>query len=342
MFLDSAKIFVQAGAGGRGCVSFLREKFIPKGGPNGGNGGDGGDVIVRALNGLNTLIDFRYQQHFRAPAGNGGQSKNKTGACGEDLVLLVPVGTQFWTEDESILLADLTEHEQTIVLAKGGLGGAGNACFKSSTNRAPRQFTPGTPGEEFSVWLKLKLLADVGIIGMPNAGKSTFLSAVSRATPKIADYPFTTLEPQLGVATIDGETLVLADLPGLIEGAHQGRGLGFRFLAHAERCRVVLHLLDGLHADPLSTYRTVRHELESYDADFSDRPEVIVLNKSDAWADADQAESLSLALGKPVLSISAAAGHGVDTVLRSLRAHTKRFDAPPPETLGAVHDVDPA
>ena len=260
-FLDEAKVYVASGAGGNGCVSFRREKFIEFGGPNGGDGGKGGDVIVEAVTGLNTLIDYRYQQHFKAQRGGNGMGKDRAGANGKDVVLKVPVGTQVYEEDGETLLADLTEVGQRVTILRGGNGGFGNTHFKSSTNRAPRHANPGQPGEERTIRLRLKLIADAGLIGLPNAGKSTFLASVSAARPKIADYPFTTLHPQLGVVEIDGHEFVLADLPGLIEGAHEGTGLGDRFLGHTERCRVLLHLVDGTSKDAGASYNIVRAEL---------------------------------------------------------------------------------
>ncbi len=263
-FLDEAKVYVQSGAGGNGCVSFRREKYIEFGGPNGGDGGKGGDVVVEAVDGLNTLIDYRYQQHFKAQRGGNGMGKDRHGANGKDVVLKVPVGTQVYEEDGETLLADLTQVGERVTLMRGGNGGFGNAYFKSSTNRAPRRANPGQPGEERTIRLRLKLIADAGLIGLPNAGKSTFLARVSAAKPKIADYPFTTLHPQLGVVRVDEREFVLADLPGLIEGAHEGVGLGDRFLGHTERCRVLLHLIDGTAEDAGAAYKTVRAELEAY------------------------------------------------------------------------------
>ena len=281
-FLDEAKVYIRSGDGGNGCVSFRREKFIEFGGPNGGDGGRGGDVIVTAVNGLNTLIDYRYQQHFKAQNGGGGMGKDRHGANGKDIVMKVPAGTQIYEEDGETLLADLTEVGQTVTLAQGGNGGFGNAHFKSSTNQAPRHANPGLPGEERTIRLRLKLIADAGIVGLPNAGKSTFLAAVSAAKPKIADYPFTTLHPQLGVVRIDEREFVLADLPGLIEDAHEGVGLGDRFLGHVERCRVLLHLVDGTGEHAGKAYKTVRHELEAYGHGLADKPEIVALSKADA------------------------------------------------------------
>jgi len=320
-FLDEAKVYIRSGDGGNGCVSFRREKFIEFGGPNGGDGGKGGDVIVVAVEGLNTLIDYRYQQHFTAKNGGGGMGKDRHGANGSDIVLKIPVGTQIYEEDGETLLADLTEAGQRIVLARGGNGGFGNAYFKSSTNRAPRHANPGQPGVELTIRLRLKLIADAGIVGLPNAGKSTFLAAVSAAKPKIADYPFTTLHPQLGVVDVDGREFVLADIPGLIEGAHEGVGLGDRFLGHVERCRVLLHLIDGTAEDAGAAYKTVRAEIAAYGHDLTDKPEIVALNKADALtADAikEQVASLKRASKKVPLVVSAVSGDGVSDVLRAL------------------------
>ncbi len=281
-FLDEAKVYIASGAGGNGCVAFRREKFIEFGGPSGGDGGKGGDVIVEAVNGLNTLIDYRYQQHFKAERGGNGMGKDRHGANGKDVVLKVPVGTQVYEEDGETLLADFTQVGQRVTISKGGNGGFGNAYFKSSTNQAPRHANPGQPGEERIIRLRLKLIADAGIIGLPNAGKSTFLATVSAAKPKIADYPFTTLHPQLGVFEIDNREFVMADLPGLIEGAHEGVGLGDRFLGHTERCRVLLHLVDGTGEDAGADYKTVRAELEAYGQGLTDKPEIVALSKADA------------------------------------------------------------
>lgn len=329
-FLDEAKIHVKAGDGGPGCVAFRREKFIEFGGPDGGDGGKGGDVIVECVKSLNTLIDYRYQQHFKASRGGHGMGQNRSGAGGKDVVLKVPVGTQILEDDKETPIADLTRPGQRVVLAKGGDGGFGNAHFKSSTNRAPRQSTPGWPGEERWVWLRLKLIADVGLVGLPNAGKSTLLAAVTRARPKIAAYPFTTLHPNLGVASVDGEEFVLADIPGLIEGAHQGAGLGTRFLGHVERCRVLLHLVDGAEDDVAKAYRTVRAELKAYGAGLDKKPEIVALNKCDALtADAVAAKRLELARARfksrakaklaDIHVISGVAGTGLPALLRRLR-----------------------
>jgi GTP-binding protein len=320
-FLDEAKVYIRSGDGGNGCVSFRREKFIEFGGPNGGDGGKGGDVVVEAVDGLNTLIDYRYQQHFKAKNGDGGMGKDRHGASGGDIVLKVPAGTQIYEEDGETLLADLTEVGERAVLARGGNGGFGNAHFKSSTNRAPRHANPGQPGEELTIRLRLKLIADAGIVGLPNAGKSTFLAAVSAAKPKIADYPFTTLHPQLGVVEIDGREFVLADIPGLIEGAHEGTGLGDRFLGHVERCRVLLHLVDGTVERAGVAYKTVRAELKAYGQGLGDKPEVVALNKADALTPEQlkqQTARLQRAAKKTPLVVSAATGAGVPEVLRAL------------------------
>ncbi len=323
-FLDEAKIHVKAGAGGAGVVAFRREKFIEFGGPDGGDGGRGGSVVLEAVANLNTLIDFRYQQHFKAPRGGHGMGENRSGAAGEDLHIKVPVGTQILAEDKETLLVDMLQAGQSVVIARGGDGGFGNAHYKSSTNRAPRRADPGWPGEERWIWLRLKLIADVALVGLPNAGKSTFLARVSRARPKIADYPFTTLNPQLGVVGIDGEELVIADLPGLIEGAHEGAGLGTRFLGHMERCAVLLHLIDGTAADVAASYRAVRTEIEAYGHGLVDKPEIIGLNKSDAIPPDEigaKSEALEGAASGAVMVLSGASGSGVKEVLRALKQH---------------------
>ena len=325
-FLDEVKIYVRSGDGGNGCVSFRREKFIPRGGPDGGDGGRGGHVIARVDPELNTLIDYRYRQHFRAARGQHGMGKDRTGAGAADIELALPLGTQIFAEDGNTPIADLTRPEQTIVLARGGAGGFGNSRFKSATNRAPRQSTPGEPGEERWLWLRLKLLADAGLVGLPNAGKSTFLAAVSRARPKIADYPFTTLEPKLGTVTIDHDSFTIADIPGLIEGAHEGAGLGDRFLGHVERCRVLIHLVDATLPDVADAYRTVRQELAAYAADLARRPELVCLNKVDALDDdaiAAKAAALREAAGRPVFPTSGAARRGLDPVLRAAHAEIR-------------------
>jgi GTP-binding protein len=323
-FLDEAKIHVKAGDGGAGVVAFRREKFIEVGGPDGGDGGRGGSVVVHAVPNLNTLIDFRYRQHFKAERGGHGMGQNRSGAAGQDLLIKVPVGTQILAEDKETLLADLTVADQRVIIARGGDGGFGNAHYKSSTNRAPRRAGPGWPGEERWLWLRLKLIADVALVGLPNAGKSTFLAAVSRARPKIADYPFTTLTPQLGVVGVDEEEFVIADLPGLIEGAHEGAGLGTRFLGHMERCAVLLHLIDGTAEDVAGAYRTIRAELAAYGHGLTEKPEIVGLNKSDAIAAEDipaKTAALAEAADAPVLALSGATGAGVREALRALKAH---------------------
>jgi GTP-binding protein len=322
-FLDEAKVYIASGAGGNGCVSFRREKFIEFGGPNGGDGGKGGNVVMEAVTGLNTLIDYRYQQHFKAQRGGNGMGKDRAGANGKDVVLKVPVGTQVYEEDGETLIADLTHVGERVTICKGGNGGFGNAHFKSSTNRAPRHANPGQPGEEHTIRLRLKLIADAGLIGLPNAGKSTFLAAVSAAMPKIADYPFTTLHPQLGVVEVDGREFVLADLPGLIEGAHEGTGLGDRFLGHTERCRVLLHLVDGTAEDAGAAYKIVRDELEAYGQGLTEKPEIVALSKSDAMtpqAIKIQIAKLKKGCKKTPLVLSAQSREGVQEALRALAA----------------------
>ena len=322
-FLDLAKVYIRSGAGGNGCVSFRKEKFVEFGGPNGGDGGHGGDVIAEAVEGLNTLIDFRYQQHFFAQNGQPGMGSSCTGASGDDIILRVPVGTEIIDEDEETLIADLTEVGQRIVLAKGGNGGWGNLHFKSATNQAPRRANPGQEAVERTIWLRLKLIADVGLLGMPNAGKSTFLAATSNARPKIADYPFTTLVPNLGVVGVDNVEFVVADIPGLIEGASEGRGLGDMFLGHVERCAVLLHLIDGTSGDPVNDMETIIGELEAYGGDLADKPRITVLNKIDTL-DAEEREflkeELEEATGGTVMLMSGVSGEGVTDVLRALRS----------------------
>ena len=319
-FLDQAKIYVRSGDGGNGVVAFRREKYIEFGGPDGGNGGRGGDIVFEAVENLNTLIDFRYTQHFRARKGGNGAGSDRTGAAAPPVMIKVPVGTQILDDDRETLLADLDAPGKRIVLLRGGDGGHGNAMFKTSTNRAPRRADPGWPGEERWVWLRLKLIADAGLVGLPNAGKSTFLSVASAARPKIADYPFTTLHPQLGVVRLSmTEEFVLADIPGLIEGAHDGAGLGDRFLGHVERCAALIHLIDGAAGDVVDAWRTIRGELEAYGGGLADKPELIVLNKMDAMTPhqiAGRRSALERASGCKVMVISAAAHRGVDEVLR--------------------------
>jgi GTP-binding protein len=320
-FLDEAKVYVRSGDGGNGCVAFRREKFIEFGGPSGGNGGRGGDVVIEAVSGLNTLIDYRYQQHFKAERGSNGMGKDRHGAGGKPIVLKVPVGTQVFDEDRETLIHDFTKLGEKFILAKGGNGGFGNAHFKSATNRAPRHANPGIPGEERWIWLRLKLIADAGLVGLPNAGKSTFLSKVSAAKPKIADYPFTTLHPQLGVVNADGREFVLADIPGLIEGAHEGAGLGDRFLGHVERCRVLLHLVDATCEHAGKAYKTVRGELEAYGGQLAEKIEIVALNKIDAVAPNElkkQRDRLKRAAKKTPLLLSGATGAGVKEALRAL------------------------
>lgn len=320
-FLDQAKVYVRSGNGGNGAVSFRREKFIEFGGPDGGDGGRGGDVWLECVDGLNTLIDYRYQQHFKARPGGQGMGRNRSGAKGEDVVLKVPVGTEVLEEDNETLIADLTEAGQRFLLLRGGNGGFGNTHFKSSTNQAPRHANPGLEGEEKWIWFRLKLIADAGLVGLPNAGKSTFLAAVSSAKPKIADYPFTTLHPNLGVVEIDGRGFVLADIPGLIEGAHEGIGLGDRFLAHVERTRVLLHLIDGTAEDPGEAYRVVRGELDAYGHGLTEKPEIVALSKADALTQEERrAKSAMLqeACGQPPLVLSAASRENIDRTLRMM------------------------
>src|SRR6476469_1727714 len=320
-FLDEAKVYIRSGDGGNGCVAFRREKYIEFGGPSGGNGGRGGDVIIECVDGLNTLIDYRYQQHFKAQKGTNGMGKDRHGANGKPIALKVPVGTQVFDEDRETLIHDFTELGEKFTLAEGGNGGFGNAHFKSSTNRAPRHANPGLSGEERWIWLRLKLIADAGLVGLPNAGKSTFLAAVSAARPKIADYPFTTLNPQLGVVESDGREFVLADIPGLIEGAHEGSGLGDRFLGHIERCRVLLHLVDGTGEHAGEAYKTVRAELSAYGHELVDKLEIVALNKADALTSdqlKQQLARLKRAAKKTPLVMSAVTGEGVREALRAL------------------------
>lgn len=322
-FLDLAKVHIRSGAGGAGCVSFRREKYIEFGGPDGGDGGGGGSVWAEVVDGLNTLIDFRYQQHFFAQNGQPGRGQQRTGRDGEDIVLRVPVGTEILDEDEETVIADLTEVGTRVLLAKGGNGGWGNLHFKTSTNQAPRRANPGQDGVERTLWLRLKLIADAGLLGLPNAGKSTFLAASSNARPKIADYPFTTLHPNLGVVGVDGAEFVMADIPGLIAGAHEGRGIGDRFLGHVERCSVLLHLVDATAEDVAGDYRTIIDELEAYGGHLADKPRVTALNKVDALDDEMRAEArteLKQVAGGPVYMLSAVTGEGLTEVLRAVRA----------------------
>ncbi|MCW9042864.1 MAG: GTPase ObgE [Pseudopelagicola sp.] len=322
-FLDLAKVYIRSGSGGSGCISFRREKYIEYGGPDGGDGGNGGNVWAEAVDGLNTLIDFRYQQHFFADNGRPGMGAQRTGKTGEDIVLRVPVGTEILDEDQETVLADLTEVGQRVLLAKGGNGGFGNLHFKSSTNQAPRRANPGLAGVERTIWLRLKLIADVGLLGLPNAGKSTFLAATSNARPKIADYPFTTLHPNLGVVGVDNVEFVVADIPGLIEGASEGRGLGDLFLGHVERCAVLLHLVDGTSGTPIEDYQTIIHEIEAYGGFLAEKPRVTVLNKIDTL-DAEEREfikeELEAVTDGPVMLMSGVSREGTTDVLRALRA----------------------
>ncbi len=322
-FLDLAKVYIRSGSGGNGCISFRREKYIEYGGPDGGDGGRGGDVVVEVVDGLNTLIDFRYQQHFFARNGQAGMGQQRSGRSGDDIVLRVPVGTELLEEDGETVLADLTEIGQRLVIARGGNGGFGNLHFKTATNQAPRHANPGQPGVERTVWLRLKLIADVGLVGLPNAGKSTFLAATSNARPKIADYPFTTLVPNLGVVGVDNVEFVVADIPGLIEGAHEGRGLGDQFLGHVERCAVLLHLVDGTVEDVVQDHATIVGELESYGGVLARKPRVTVLNKVDALLPDDIAAkraALEAVTGGTVYEMSGVAKDGVTQVMRALKA----------------------
>ena len=339
-FLDQAKIYIKAGNGGHGSVSFRREKFIEFGGPDGGDGGRGGDVIAECVQNLNTLIDYRYQQHFKAKSGTPGMGKNRSGPNGADVVIKVPPGTEIYAEDNETLLADLQEPGQRVTLAKGGNGGFGNAHFKSSTNQAPRHANPGLPGEELTIWLRLKLIADAGLVGLPNAGKSTFLATVTAAKPKIADYPFTTLHPNLGVVRAGELDFVLADIPGLIEGAHDGAGLGTRFLGHVERCRVLLHLVDGTGEDVADAYYTVRAELDAYGQGLEDKVEIVALAKIDALDDETRslkAAELAEASGSEPLLLSAVSGEGVNSALFALARVIERV-----ESEQATDDQTPA
>ena len=329
-FLDLAKVYLKSGAGGNGCISFRREAHTEYGGPDGGNGGRGGDVIVEAIENMNTLIDFRYQQHFFAQNGRSGMGKQRSGADGDDIVLKVPVGTEILEEDQETVIVDMTVPGQRFTLSQGGNGGFGNLHFKSSTNQAPRRANPGQPFVERTIWLRLKLIADAGLLGLPNAGKSTFLAATSNARPKIADYPFTTLHPNLGVVGVDNKEFVIADIPGLIAGASEGVGLGVRFLGHVERCAVLLHLIDGTSDTVVDDYHTIINELEKYGGDLADRPRVTALNKIDAIDPTElavKAHELELAIGTPVLQMSGVARTGLTDVLREVAAAVEKRDA---------------
>ncbi|MGE0055736.1 MAG: GTPase ObgE [Hyphomicrobium sp.] len=329
-FLDQAKIYVRSGDGGNGCIGFRREKFIEFGGPDGGDGGRGGDVWIECVPNLNTLIDYRYQQHFKAKNGQGGMGQNRAGANGDAIVVKVPPGTQVFAEDNETLIADLTKPGERFLLAKGGNGGFGNAHFKSATNQAPRHANPGLPGQELTIWLRMKLIADAGLVGLPNAGKSTFLAAVSAAKPKIAGYPFTTLHPNLGVVRAGDTDFVLADIPGLIEGAHEGAGLGDRFLGHVERCRVLLHLVDATDEDVAAAYKIVRGELKAYSSDLAKKKEIVALSKADALDPEtlkEKAAQLKKAARKTPLVLSAVSGQGVKDALYALTREIARADA---------------
>ena len=344
-FLDQCKIYIRSGNGGAGAVSFRREKFIPNGGPDGGDGGRGGDVWIEAVDGLNTLIDYRYQQHFKADTGVHGMGRQMHGANGEDLVLKVPVGTQVLEDDKETLVADLDRPGMRVRLAKGGNGGFGNVHFKGPINQAPRFALPGQEGEERWLWLRLKLIADAGLVGLPNAGKSTFLAAVSAATPKIADYPFTTLTPNLGVVDLSTqERFVIADIPGLIEGASEGAGLGTRFLGHVERCAVLIHLIDGTQEDVGEAYRTVREELAAYDQSLADKAEVVALNKVDALdpeTRAEKAAELARAAGREPMIVSGVSGEGVTRLLRAAFQEVRRHRAEEKLDLDGGAPVEP-
>ena len=329
-FLDQAKVFIRSGDGGAGCISFRREKYVEFGGPDGGDGGCGGDVIVRCVDGLNTLIDYRYKQHFKAGTGTHGMGKNRTGADGPDKILKVPVGTQIFAEDGKTLIGDLTEIGDEIVLARGGNGGFGNARFKGPVNQSPRHANPGQPGREAWIWLRMKLIADAGLVGLPNAGKSTFLASVSRAKPKIADYPFTTLHPNLGVVAVKGNEFVIADIPGLIEGASEGAGLGHRFLGHVERCEILLHLVDASQDDVVGDWETIREEIAAYENGLTDKKEILALNKCDLIDSEilkEKQTALSKASGKDVQLISGATGDGVKQVLSDILEHVSQRNA---------------
>lgn len=329
-FLDLCKVYIRSGSGGRGAASFRREKFIEYGGPDGGDGGSGGTVWVEAVDGLNTLIDFRYQQHFFAQNGQPGMGRQRTGKDGDDITLRVPVGTEILDEDGETVIADLTELGQKVMLAKGGNGGWGNVHFKTATNQAPRRSNPGQEGIERTIWLRLKLIADVGLLGLPNAGKSTFLAATSNARPKIADYPFTTLHPNLGVVGVDNTEFVVADIPGLIEGAHEGRGLGDLFLGHIERCAVLLHLVDGSSGTLIEDYQTIVDEIEAYGAGLADKPRITVLNKVDTLDEEEREflrDELQQAVGDKVMLMSGVSGEGTQNVLRALRVKIEEVRA---------------
>lgn len=328
-FLDEAKIFVKSGNGGQGCVSFRRERFIAKGGPNGGNGGKGGDIVIKCDPAVNTLIDFRYKKHFKAKNGQSGSGSDKTGAGGADVIVKVPRGTQIFTEEGDLLIADITNADDELIIAKGGCGGIGNASFKSSVNRTPRQFTKGEAGEERLIYLKLKLFSDIGIVGLPNAGKSTLLSKVSRARPKIADYPFTTLIPKLGVVYIDNSEFVMADIPGLIKEAHLGKGLGDKFLKHIERCFMTLHLIDISSEDPVENYQIINNEIRSYSDKLTNKPQIIAVNKIDLIDKKDLQQKIvklkKVSGAKKIFSLSSISGEGIEPLLRFINSELIRY-----------------
>ncbi|GLQ34444.1 GTPase Obg [Amylibacter marinus] len=342
-FLDLAKVYVKSGAGGNGCISFRREAHTEYGGPDGGNGGRGGDVIVTAVDNMNTLIDFRYQQHFFAQNGRSGMGRQRSGADGDDIILQVPVGTEILEEDQETVICDLIEEGQTFILAQGGNGGFGNLHFKTSTNQAPRRANPGQPVVERTIWLRLKLIADAGLLGLPNAGKSTFLAATSNARPKIADYPFTTLHPNLGVVGVDNKEFVIADIPGLIAGASEGVGLGDRFLGHVERCAVLLHLVDGTSETVAEDYQTIITELEKYGGDLANRPRVTALNKIDALDETEiavKAHELELASGGPVLHLSGVARQGTTEVLRAVAQQVETRNAAEAQEIAEETNIE--
>ncbi|MEC9392723.1 MAG: GTPase ObgE [Pseudomonadota bacterium] len=320
-FLDQAKIYIRSGDGGNGCISFRREKYVEFGGPNGGNGGKGGDVIIKSTEGLNTLIDYRFKQHFKAKNGDPGMGSDKTGKSGEDIIIEVPRGTLILEEDNKEVIIDIMDKDQNITILKGGNGGFGNSHFKNSENQTPRNANDGESGKEKWIWLRLKLIADVGLVGLPNAGKSTFVSTVSKASPKIADYPFTTIHPVLGIVKYMDKEFVIADIPGLIEGAHEGKGLGDRFLGHIERCNILLHLIDVTDEDIINSWKTVRNEIKSYSKELSLKNEIIVLSKSDALNKKelnDKKEELKNFVGKEIFTISSVSGDGINNILKKI------------------------
>jgi len=322
-FLDQAKIYIRSGDGGNGCISFRREKYVEFGGPNGGNGGKGGDVIIKSTEGLNTLIDYRFKQHFKAKNGDPGMGSDKTGRSGEDIIIEVPRGTLILEEDNKEVIIDIMDKNQNITILKGGNGGFGNSHFKNSENQTPRNANDGESGKEKWIWLRLKLIADVGLVGLPNAGKSTFVSTVSKASPKIADYPFTTIHPVLGIVKYMDKEFVIADIPGLIEGAHEGKGLGDRFLGHIERCNILLHLIDVTGEDIINSWKTVRNEMKSYSKELSLKNEIIVLSKSDTLNEKelnDKKEKLKNFVGKEIFTISSVSGDGINNILKEINA----------------------